>query len=213
MLYKKELPVLEENLNKIISLILAYGCINSPNMNRLKLIQKNIKIFQACNEGWDELIKYITEDWDAAMRSQEKLIDCYIPSDDIDLKAKYNEEFEECCRILDKLFDTYWMIGKRKWYTKQELIELGKTGITSVTWNSNDSFVVEGTEKFKSQIAGISDEAWTYAKCLGVVSTDNELIKWFQTDIPAFGYISLFDMSKLENGEQIVRYFLTSVPL
>ena len=65
----------------------------------------------------------------------------------------------------------------------------------------------------KSQIVGISDVAWTYEKCLGVTSTDDELVKWFQSDIPAFGYVSLADMSKLENGEHIVRYFLTSVPL
>lgn len=212
MLNKSDLSVLEQNLNRIITLITEYGCINSPNMSNLKLIQKNIKIFRECNEGGDDLVKYITEDWDAAMRSQEKIIDCYIPSDDIDLKAKINKEIEECFSTLDKLFATYWF-RKRKWYTIQDLIKIGKSGVTASMWNNNYSFVVGETEQSESKILGISDEAWTYAKCLGVASADDDLIKWFQTDIPAFGYISLRDMSKLENGEYIVRYFLISIPV
>lgn len=213
MITEKDLPVLEQNLNRIITLITDYGCVNSPDMSRLKLIQKNIKIFQECNEGFDELIKYITEDWDASMRSQKWIIDCYIPSDDIDFKEKSNKELEACFKVLDRLFDTYW-IRSRTWYTKQELIGIGRrTGIIVSEWNSNYSFVVKKNEKLKSQVAGISDEAWTYAKCLCVASTDEDLIKWFHNDIPAFGYISLADMSKLENGENIVRHFLTSIPL
>ncbi|MDG4512780.1 hypothetical protein [Streptococcus suis] len=212
MINRNDLPVLEHNINSIITLISDYGCRHSPDMSRLKLIQKNIKIFQECNEGWDELIKYILEDWNTAMRSQEKIIDCYIPIKDIDLKAKYNKELEECFKRLDALFDTSWM-NKRKWYSVRELIELGKSGITDPMWNSKFSFVVQGAELLKSQIVGISDVVWTYAKCLGVTSIDDELVKWFQSDIPAFGYVSLADMSKLENGEYIVRYFLTSVPL
>ena len=212
MLHKNDLPVVEENVRIIIKLILDNGCINSPDINRLKLIIRNIEIFHECNEGWDELIKYIFEDWDMAMRRQEKIIDCYILSDDIDLKAQYNEEFEKCCRILDKLFGTSWF-NSRKWYTKKELIQLGITGITVTAWNDKYSYIVRGTEQINSQIDGISREAWTYAKCLGVASTDEELIKWFGTDIPAFGYISLLDMSKLENGENIVKYFLANVPV
>ena len=212
MLHKNDLPVVEENVRIIIKLILDNGCINSPDINRLKLIIRNIEIFHECNEGWDELIKYIFEDWDMAMRRQEKIIDCYILSDDIDLKAQYNEEFEKCCKILDKLFGTSWF-NSRKWYTKKELIQLGITGITVTAWNDKYSYIVRGTEQINSQIDGISREAWTYAKCLGVASTDEELIKWFGTDIPAFGYISLLDMSKLENGENIVKYFLANVPV
>lgn len=212
MINTKDLPVLEHNLNRIITLISDYGCMHSPDLKRLKLIQKNVKMFQECNEGWDELKKYILEDWNAAMRSQERLIDCYIPEKDIDLKAKYNKELEGCFNALDKLFGTSWM-RQRQWRTTRELVELGKAGITDFVWNGKISFVVQGTELLKSQIAGISDVAWTYAKYLGVASTDDELVKWFHTDIPAFGYVSLADMSKLENGEHIVRYFLTSVPL
>lgn len=212
MINENDLLVLEHNLNRIITLISDFGCIHAPDMNRLKLIQKNIKIFQECNECWDELVKYMLEDWNTAMRSQERIIDCYIPVNDIDFKAKCNKELEECFMVLDTLFDTSW-ISKRKWYTECELIELGKTGITDSIWNNNFSFVVKGTKLLKSQIVGISDIAWTYAKCLGVTSTEDELVNWFQTDIPAFGYVSLVDMSKLDNGELIVRYFLSSVPL
>lgn len=212
MLHKNDLPVIEENVRIIIKLISDNGCINSPDINRLKLIIRNIEIFHECNEGWDELIKYIFEDWDMAMHRQEKIIDCYILSDDIDLKAQYNEEFEKCCRILDKLLGTSWF-DSRKWYTKKELNQLGITGITVTAWNDKYSYIVRGTEQINSQIDGISREAWTYAKCLGVASTDEELIKWFGTDIPAFGYISLLDMSKLENGENIVKYFLANVPV
>ena len=212
MLQKDDLPIVEANVRRIIKLISDNGCINSPDINRLKLIIRNIEIFHECNEGWDELIKYIFEDWDMAMRRQEKIIDCYILSDDIDLKAQYNEEFEKCSRILDKLFGTSWF-NSRKWYTKKELIQLGITGITVTAWNDKYSYIVRGTEQINSQIDGISREAWTYAKCLGVASTDEELIKWFGTDIPAFGYISLLDMSKLENGDNIVKYFLANVPV
>ena len=117
MINKNDLLVLEHNLNRIIALVSDFGCMNAPDMSRLKLIQKNIKIFQECNEGWDELVKYMLEDWNAAMRSQERIIDCYIPGNDIDFKAKCNKELEECFSILDALFDTSW-ISKRKWYTE-----------------------------------------------------------------------------------------------
>ena len=212
MLNKNDLPIVEENINKIIRLISHYGCVNSPDMNRLKLIQKNLNIFQECNEGLDELLSYIAEDWDAAMRSQKNLIDCYIPGQDIDLKAKNNMELEECLGNLDRLFETNWS-SKRNWYTKQDLIEFGNLDTNDVVWNRNFSYVVGERELCKSQLAEISDETWTYAKYLSVAPTDEGLMKWFRGDIPAFGYISLLDMAGLENGEQVVRYFLSNVPL
>lgn len=80
---------------------------------------EGINIFIECKEGWDELQKYMHENWNAATSSQERIIDCHIPGDDIDLKAKYNEKLEECFRTLDKFIETHW-INKRKWYTKQK---------------------------------------------------------------------------------------------
>lgn len=205
MIAEKDLDILSVNLERIIELITSYGCVNQPDIKRLKLMQKNIDMFKEANEGWDELKQYLIEDWDAAMRSQPKVIDCYISSEDIDFKAECNKELEKCFKELDKLFETNWIMS-RKWYTKSELIALGRN------FGERD-LVLQKFAKLKSQIEGISDEAWTYAKGISIASDDEKLIKWFHSDIPAFGYISLLDMSELENGEQIVRHFLTSIPL
>ena len=45
MLNENDLSVLDWNLNRIITLITDYGCLYSPDMSRLKLLQKNINIF------------------------------------------------------------------------------------------------------------------------------------------------------------------------
>ena len=75
MLNEKDLDILKHNINRLITLVTDFGCINAPDMNRLKLIQKNVKIYREANEGWEELVKYILEDWNVAMRSQQKIID------------------------------------------------------------------------------------------------------------------------------------------
>ena len=44
MLHKNDLPVIEENVRIIIKLISDNGCINSPDINRLKLIIRKQRI-------------------------------------------------------------------------------------------------------------------------------------------------------------------------
>ena len=48
---------------------------------------------------------------------------------------------------------------------------------------------------------------------LCIASTDEILKKWFFSDIPAFGYISPVEMTKLENGNDILRTFLVNTHL
>ena len=213
MLNENDLSVLEWNLNRIITLITDYGCLYSPDMSRLKLIQKNINIFKECKEGWDELQKYMLEDWNAAMCSQERIIDCHILSDDIDLKAKYNVELEECFRILDKFFETHW-INKRIWYTKQDLLEFGKKYKNrEKDWNIVMKELEAADRYCVSPIELIPHDIWSFANMLGVAATDDALVEWFLRDVPAFGYLSPMQILGIAGGDHVLRYFLYDIPV
>lgn len=207
---KNDLDIIAEKVKTIISLISEYGCNNSPDISCLKLIVRNIEIYNQCNTGFDELRRYMIEDYNNAMRKLN-IRDSYLPITDIELKAKCNKILDECFGLLDRMFDTYW-IGNRKWYTKQELIDIGIKFSNGKMFYDLLSKLAGNTIK-NSPISGISDEVWTYAKCLCVADSDEELIKWFYSDIPAFGYISLIHMSSLENGDAIMKYFLTMIPI
>lgn len=201
-LKEEDVYVIYKNICRIITLINDNGCKNPPDMKSLKVIKKNVEIYFQNRENFDELAEYITKDWDYAMRSQKKIIDCYIPHEDIDKKAQYNKELEICFMAVERKLQTHW-IHKRRWYTVNELYERGR---------NRSSLQKPGDNKYQSLIEGISDEVWTYAKYLAVAPDDESLKRWFYSDIPAFGYISLYSMSRLKNGENIVRAFISKVP-
>ena len=208
MLTERDLQIIQDNIGRMIELMETHGCVNSPDMSRFKLIQRNINAYYEMHTGLEELDEYIREDWQEAFRSQPRIIDCYIPSDDIDLKAAYNTEFEGCSSLIEYTLHKNWG-RRRKWYTRHALESIGKK---SNNFESAYRYVVGDYPLQESKVQGISDRIWTFARCLCVAGNDEALVRWFHSDIPAFGYISLHDMSKLERGENIMKYFLEMVP-
>lgn len=208
MLTEQDLQIIRANVGRMVEMMECYGCNNPPDIGRLKLICKNIDIYFHEPECLEELETYIKDDWKDAFRVQPRIIDCYIPCEDIDLKAKYNEEYEGCCSVVNYRIVGEW--GRRRhWYKRYTLASIGK--------KSNDfahmyKYVVSDIAVRKSRIQSVSDELWTFAYCLCVAEDEEKLEKWFYSDIPAFGYLSLYDMSMLENGERIMQFFLLMVP-
>ena len=132
MLTERDLQIIQDNIGRIIELMETHGCVNPPDIHQLKLISKNIRIYRETNVGLEELDEYIREDWQEAFRSQLRIIDCYIPSDDIDLKAAYNTEFEGCSSLIEYTLHKNWG-RRRKWYTRHALESIGKKSNNAIT--------------------------------------------------------------------------------
>ena len=63
----------------------------------------------------------------------------------------------------------------------------------------------------KSPISIISDEIWTYAKFLCICAEEEELLKWFHEEVPAYRYLIPINVLKLLNGDMILKDFMLNM--
>lgn len=68
--------------------------------------------------------------------------------------------------------------------------------------------IMDKEMKLKSMLPNVPDDIWTYAKHLGLAGSDQELIKWFEHDVPLYGYLSPLQILTVEQGDDILRYFM-----
>lgn len=208
---KQQLLNLKEQLNNAISIVERQK--ETPKfLLPLSIMKKNIVIcIENDYDGIEELVRYLSEDWALACKCDNGLGTWYIMSDNIDIKASQNRKFEEAILEIDKILQANYIIP-RTWYDSNALHNIG---ISFNKYKSHwDNTITDITKRYgfaKSKIQMIPDDIWTYAKYISIAPDDNSLIKWFETDIPAFGYIAPLEIAKLINGDNILRSFMMSI--
>ncbi|MDE7422776.1 MAG: hypothetical protein K2N51_03655 [Lachnospiraceae bacterium] len=214
-IHKENLMELSNNISEAIRYITEYSSKTPDFLKYLIIMKKNIQICIECNyDGIEELSKYLCEDWRQLFKGNDGIESWYIPIDNIDLKACTNIMLEDCLEKIDRLLNVNFFI-KRKWYSEKELKNMGKSFYQyKKNWNSIINDIQKNNGCIKSPITQIPNDIWMFAKYfLCVASTDEILKKWFFSDIPAFGYIAPVEMTKLENGNDILRTFLVNAHL
>lgn len=143
-------------------------------------------------------------------------IDCglgtwYIKSDNIDTKAIENRKFEQSILKIDKILETNYILP-RKWYDSNDLQNIGLFfNKHKDDWDGIINDIINKYGLIESKISMIPDDIWTYAKFLSIAPDDNLLIDWFSKDILNFGYLVPLEIVKLDDGENILRFFMMRI--
>jgi len=180
----------------------------------ISLMEKNLKIcIDAEYDGINELAQYLEEDWRSIFREEKSIEKIHFRSSNIDEMACVNAEIQRAIKTIDsalgtQLPDVKFVVG-RKWYNISELKNKGENFPKRV-WDSNLNKIVADYGVLKSPNSLIDDDIWTYVSFLGLASNEQEMERWFNTEILAYGFLVPIEIIQLENGGNILRDFLLS---
>lgn len=206
VLQREELVKIRDNAECMVELILGYNHSARPAfLSYLRLIVSNSNTcINSQYDGLEELTQYILEDWRSTCMGNSNFEHWYIQSEDVYEKARLNTIFDIAARSIDGILGTKYLV-ERVWYDEERLKFISKKycEIQDV-WDE----IMHREVKLKSMLPNVPDDIWTYAKHLGLAGSDQELVKWFEHDVPSYGYLSPLQILTLEQGDNILRYFM-----
>lgn len=209
VLQREELIKIRDNAQCMVNLILDYNHSARPAfLSYLKLIVSNSNIcIDSQYEGLEELTQYILEDWRSICMGNSDFEHWYIQSADVCEKARLNTILDIAAQNIERILGTKYLV-ERVWYDEEKLKFISKKycEIQDV-WNG----IIDKEMKMKSMLPNVPDDIWTYAKHLGLAGSDQELVKWFEQDIPAYGCLSPMQILTLDQGDNILRYFMVEI--
>ena len=213
-LQKEDLIFINNAIKTIMHLLVEYDISHTaPFTKTLTMISNNIDICirQDCF-GLEELNKYIYEDWRNICISGQKLENWHLKMVGYAWKRDINQILEGYLLSIDDRLETNYIIPK-KWFTQEELkrISTDFKGRESV-WNRKVEELKTRGCYVQSPDKKIPNDIWAYMKAY-VGGTNSELIKWFEDDIPAFGYLAPMELLEMENGDQDLKSFLLDMPI
>ena len=213
ILQKEQIILLKEHINEIIILLEKYDALYTAQFRpTLTMMVRNIE--QCINnqfEGIEELSKYIFEDWRIACVGNYGMDNWYLDLQDLICKQEVNKEIQKRVLYIEHTLKTNYIIPK-KWYSYKELQDVGvRFKEREDFWESIIGKLKLKKKYYKSDIEYVPDDIWSYAKML-FSDTDNNIKKWFQENIPAYGYLSPAHILKLDGGSEILRSFMLDIP-
>lgn len=200
---------------KMLDLLKKYDVFESAKFQPiLQIISSNIEQCIKCNfDGIDELSGYIYEDWRRVCVGKKGIENWYFNIEDLKLKGKVNKTFEEVAVSVEKILATNFVV-QRKWYSYDELLDLGQRyKEREKDWDIVIKKLISTNRYYISPIKLIPADIWSFAKMLCIAETDDSLKEWFSKDIPAFGYLAPEKILQIENGDDILRYFMYDIPI
>lgn len=215
VLQDKQLFLLKQMFEKMLDLLKKYDVFESAKFQPiLQIISSNIEQCIKCNfDGIDELSGYIYEDWRRVCVGKKGIENWYFNIEDLKLKGKVNKTFEEVAVSVEKILATNFVV-QRKWYSYDELLDLGQRyKEREKDWDIVIKKLISTNRYYISPIKLIPTDIWSFAKMLCIAETDDSLKEWFSKDIPAFGYLAPEKILQIENGDDILRYFMYDIPI
>lgn len=215
VLQDKQLFLLKQMFEKMLDLLKKYDVFESAKFQPiLQIISSNIEQCIKCNfDGIDELSGYIYEDWRRVCVGKKGIENWYFNIEDLKLKGKVNKTFEEVALSVEKILATNFVV-QRKWYSYDELLDLGQRyKEREKDWDIVIKKLISTNRYYISPIKLIPNDIWSFAKMLCIAETDESLKEWFSKDIPAFGYLAPEKILQIENGDDILRYFMYDIPI
>lgn len=215
VLQDKQLFLLKQMFEKMLDLLKKYDVFESAKFQPiLQIISSNIEQCIKCNfDGIDELSGYIYEDWRRVCVGKKGIENWYFNIEDLKLKGKVNKTFEEVAVSVEKILATNFVV-QRKWYSYDELLDLGQRyKEREKDWDIVIKKLISTNRYYISPIKLIPNDIWSFAKMLCIAETDESLKEWFSKDIPAFGYLAPEKILQIENGDDILRYFMYDIPI
>lgn len=185
--------------------------------NYIKQMRNNIDICKKENYQFrKELTICLQEDWKSIFTEQKNIQTFHISCNDIDEQYRKNIEIQNDIKEIDKILEannsTVSELFSRKWYSTRELEKIGRTFIEQEEiWNLQINEIKHKYGMCKSPISIINDEIWTYAKFLCICAEEEELLKWFHEEVPAYRYLIPINVLKLLNGDMILKDFMLNM--
>lgn len=213
ILQKSQLYLLRQNINEMIAMLRAQNISAAAKfLPALQIISNNIETCIANDfDGIKELSGYVYEDWRSVCLGKNGIENWYLDVSDWVLKENWNKAFEKIAITVDHILCTDFIIP-RKWYSCDELAELGRRyKADEKEWNKDIEELVRLHSYYPSPISQVPDDIWSFAKMLCLADSDNGLKEWFFKDIPAFGYLSAVQILKIKNGDNILRVLMHSI--
>ncbi len=213
ILQKSQLCLLRQKINEMIAMLRAQNISASAKfLPALQIISNNIKTCTANDfDGIKELSGYVYEDWRSVCLGKNGIENWYLDVSDWVLKENWNKAFEKMAISVDHILGTDFIIP-RKWYSCDELAELGRRyKADEKEWNKDIEELVRLHSYYPSPISQVPDDIWSFAKMLCPADSDDGLKEWFFKDILAFGYLSAVHILKIKNGDNILRVLMHSI--
>lgn len=215
LLQEKQISLLKQSIDKLLALLAEYDKNETAKFRSiLKIISNNVE--ECIKYNFDEiefLSRCVYEDWRYACIGKNGIANWYLDIDDLTLKGKLNEEFEEAALSVEKILGTNFIIP-RKWYSYDELISIGKEyKVQKKYWDEIIEKLKRTNVYCQSPVEQIPNDIWSFAKMRGIAGTEASLKEWFLKDIPAFGYLSPMKILQMENGDDILRSFMYDIPI
>lgn len=215
ILQNRQLSLLKQKIDDMISMLKTHDIFATAKFQPiLQIISNNIEQCITNDfDGIEELSRYVYEDWRVVCAGKNGIENWYLNVSDLALKEKWNKSFEEVALSVDQILDTNFIVPK-KWYSYDELIRLGqryKEG--EKNWNVVIEELVSTHRYYQSPMEQVPNDIWSFAKMLCLAESDDFLKEWFLKDIPAFGYLSPVQILKIENGDDILRILMYSIPV
>lgn len=215
LLCDKQLFLLKQKIDRMIDLLKIYDVVESAKFKQiLIMLVNNIeKCIKYDFDGIKELSRYVYEDWKCVCLGKNGIEKWYFNIEDLNLKWEINKTFEEIACSVDEILGTNFIV-KRKWYSYDELISLGKQYKERENeWNKVINKLISNDRYYVSPIKFIPSDIWSFAKMLSLADTDDLLKEWFSKDIIEFGYLSPKKIVQIENGDDILRNFMYDIPV
>ncbi|WP_099467935.1 hypothetical protein [Konateibacter massiliensis] len=211
---RDNIKVLQKELAEVI-LLLEKETTNKypsfyPDLERMK---KNIEICIECNfDGINDLYKYLLEDWKKVCDINIGIRNWKIYKEEIDDMAFSNRLFFAKIEKIDKILKANMYIS-RQWIDKTMIRNMAMSFETyREGWASSiDSILKEGFFT-KSELNEIPDDIWTYVKRSGIACSDEALIEWFCSEIPAFYDAKPINIVQYSYGDDALRAFIMTIP-
>lgn len=215
VLQKQQIILLKKRIDKMLTMLERYDTFATAKFRpTLQILSNNIE--QCIMYSYDEieeLSRYVFEDWRIVCLGKNGIENWYLNIDDLRLKGRWNEEFEEVVLSVEKILGTNFIVP-RKWYSYDDLIRIGRRyKEREKDWDEVIEKLRKENRYYQSPMKQIPNDIWSFAKMLGLAGTENSLKEWFLKDVPAFGYLAPMQILQMENGDDVLRSFMYDVPV
>lgn len=211
---REQVPFIKQKIDIMINILKCYDCMKSAKFfSILQMMSNNMYACLKNNFNGVEILEtYILEDWRSVCKGKNGIENWYLKIGDIMLKEKINNKFQQETLCIDKVLKTNYIIPK-KWFSYEEFAEIGmECKERKDSWEQIINSLKQENKYLQSPIKQVPDDIWSYCKMIEIAENDEMLKKWFMIDVPAFGYVSPFDILKMKNGDNILRSFMYDFP-
>jgi hypothetical protein len=179
----------------------------------LKLMNKNVEICIKCNfDGINDLYKYLLEDWKEVCDINTGIKNWKIYKDEMDDMAFSNRSFFAKIEEVDKILKANMYVS-RQWLDRTMIKNMAVSFETyKGSWESSIKLILKEGFFTKSKLKEIPDDIWSYGRRSGITGSDEALIEWFSSEIPAFYEAKPIDIVKISYGDDALRALMMTIP-